>query len=358
MSTSRRTHTALALLTTAILSACATTGRDGAPLQVLVPVYYGTDRIVDDVDDPGDYYGAEHAAPSYGVATVALSTRKQGNTEFADWTRWAPRPDARNRNELLRVEPLELSAYRQRLGNDARSNERAIVVYIHGYARKFEEVAINAAILAYELNIDGVPAMFSWPSSGNPLSYGKDVEKMQRSTATLRAFLDELASTEGADTVHVLAHSLGNRGVLESLAAIAANAQQAWKFGEIVLISPDVEVRDFEREYLPVLAGVDSRITLYTSEDDIPLRASNWVNRTERLGDASNGVFVDERVETIVVSDVDGLFEGHISHLDVAEVQADMALVINEGRTPEDRPGLATVNTMDGRYWRAIKRTQ
>ena len=139
---------------------------------------------------------------------------------------------------------------------------------------------------------------------------------------------------------------------------IAERPDREWRFGEIVLMSPDVEIGVFESKYVPMLRAIDSRVTLYASEDDIPLRASNLVNRGERVGDASKGIFIDDTIETIVVSDVDGWFEGHVSHLDVVEVQTDLALVINENRHPEDRPGLATVNSTDGRYWRAVKRTQ
>jgi esterase/lipase superfamily enzyme len=85
--------------------------------------------------------------------------------------------------------------------------------------------------------------------------------------------------------VHVIAHSMGNRGLLRSMQRIASGAQHTARtvFGHIVLAAPDIEARVF-RDLVRVYERVAVRTTLYASSKDRALVSSGIVGV---LGDRS-----------------------------------------------------------------------
>ena len=85
---------------------CATRPVDDIPLQVMVPLVYVTDRILDGDTRPARYYGGGRGQPQAGTASVAVSTLGSGTSAFADWRRWEPRLEgARNEDELVSIKP-------------------------------------------------------------------------------------------------------------------------------------------------------------------------------------------------------------------------------------------------------------
>ncbi len=350
-------------LAIAALAGCA--GQSGVyvageqPLQVLVPVMYATDRAVKDRSNPGRFYGSERGSVGYGVAHVAISTKKQGASPVAHWSRWQPLIGKRkNRNELYSVEELSESDFFDVLNTRAAENgNRSALVYIHGYSKKFRTVARNMAITAYGMNLEGIPVLYSWPSKGDPTAYKADVENMRWSAPHLYRFLEDLAAQQWIDTVHVIAHSLGSQGLLQALKALSdSHAEDTpWKLGEIVLFAPDLDTAEFTADVLPWLMAVESRITLYVSAKDVPLQTSKAVNRAPRLGDAKGGILVADGIETVDVTPTISVFVGHSAHRDSPEIQADLHYLVNERLGAASRPTLEPVEVDEGRYWQAVK---
>jgi hypothetical protein len=54
----------------------------------------------------------------------------------------------------------------------------------------------------------------------------------------------------------------------------------------------------FRRNYLPALLELGARVTLYATDNDVPLQASERVNRYPRLGDAKAEIFISDGIET------------------------------------------------------------
>jgi len=350
---------ALACLPLALTACASTTPRPAqtVPLQVLVPILYATDRDIVDTANPEKFYGAGRADMSYGVATVALSTRKQGESAVADWSRWQARDtNPKNRNELLSIDTMAKRTFGQYLDSKvADAADRSVLVYIHGYSRKFDTAARNMAVLAYEMDFRGVPVLYSWPSKGSPLAYADDAESLQQSTAHLLAFLRELVTERDVDTVHVAAHSMGNRGLLKALVKLVQDqdVNADWKFGEIVLFAPDVGEVTFQRQYLPLLQNLESRTTIYVSAVDVPLRTSTKVNSSRRIGDANEYVFVVDGIETVDITTVTRAIGAHSAYRGNPELQADLYYLINQRLPADDRPTLLPVDSERGRYWSA-----
>lgn len=344
---------AIALFLLLLLAGCAATPQPGdVPLQVLVPVLYATNRSLDDAAAGGSNYTSSRGPVSYGAASVALSPRKEGESPFADWTRWQPRPGAgQNRNELVDIEPLEATSFEGRLDAD---RGRPVLLYVHGFRRDFDIVAIETAVIAYETNVDAIPMFFSWPSSNSVFGYVSDTTNMRWAAADLSDTLTYLLDQAAVSTVHIIAHSLGGNGLLEALDDLSRDgAARVDKLGEIVLSSPDVDSDLFRREFLPVLRRLGVRVTLYATDSDVPLQASHRVNRVRRLGDARPEIFIAEGVETVVYSDVVTILNSHDAHVEIGDVQADLHYLIEEGLGAAERPTLEPVDTEQGRYWRA-----
>ena len=345
------------VLAAAFAAGCATQAPVEGPVQVLIPVYYATNRSpMSSEDDDHGYYSDERGNLSFGKTLVALSTRKQGESPFVDWTRYEARTsEPRNRNELLAVEPLDAEVFGATLDTvSAAEGDRSVLLFVHGFRRSFEIVATEVAAIALETNIHGVPMFFSWPSANSSLGYTADVNSMRWSAADLRETLKFLLARESIARVHVIAHSLGGDGLLTALEDLSRDdAARVDKLGEIVLASPDVDVGLFRRNYWPALQALGTRVTLYATDNDVPLQASEVVNRFRRLGDAKAEIFIGDGVETIVYSDVVTFMNSHDAVVEITDVQADLHYLLVEGRGADERPTVTSVETDRGRYWRA-----
>ncbi len=345
------------LLAAALVAGCATQAPVDGPAQVLVPVFYATNRspLPGETDEP-DFYSNDRGDLGFGKTLVALSTRKEGESPFADWTRWEPRSGAtRNRNELLAVNPLDTETFGATLdAASAAADDRSVLLFIHGYRRSFEIVAREVAAVALETNLHGIPMFFSWPSANSSIGYIADVNSMRWAAADLRDTLKFLLARESIGTVHVIAHSLGGDGLLAALEGLSRDGTaRIDKLGEVVLASPDVDVGLFRRDYLPALQELGARVTLYATDNDVPLQTSERFNRYHRLGDAKAEIFIGDGVETVVYSDVVTFMNSHDAVVEIGDVQADLHYLIVEGRGADERPTLTAVDTDEGRYWRS-----
>lgn len=102
--------------------------------------------------------------------------------------------------------------------------ERDAVIFVHGYNVSFEEAALRAAQLGFDLGIAGVMAFYSWPSKGSLKGYPADEASIEASEGFIADFLTRMASQSGAARVHIIAHSMGNRGLLRAIDRIASTA--------------------------------------------------------------------------------------------------------------------------------------
>ena len=339
------------------LSGCAAITQP-EPTEAIIEVLYATDRNLTGKQDAKSYYGVERGDMSYGFCEVAINVEKS-KSEFADNSIWrvgfedkpGKRGDLRNITKLDKNDFFR--HFTDRINN---SKDKSALVYIHGYYRTFEIAARTAATLTYEIKYQGIPVLYSWPSRHELSAYHGDTTSIDWSTAHLRAFLEDIARQTNAQTIHVVAHSLGNRGFVNAFIDVLKNPDitNNWKFGEIVLVAPDLDRQIFERDIAPIITKVPSRITLYVSAIDIPLLASKTVNLYRRLGDASEEPVIIEGIQTIDASQVVNLATGHTYYRENPRVMADLYYLINERRDASLRPTLEAVETAGGRYW-AVK---
>ncbi|WP_455210660.1 alpha/beta hydrolase [Kaarinaea lacus] len=353
------------LITIFILTAygCATTPQDNNPhlkpnpKEAVVNVWYATDRGSTRKDNLKEYYGKERGEMSYGICQVAIDL-DAGITPFVDNTLWQlnTEKDLSDTTELREISTIPKKEFFAQMQQQLNaSGENSILLYIHGYMRSFEMATREAARLAYEISYKGIPALYSWPSRDSLMNYIADVAGVDWSVANLRQYLVDLTlNTEGA-TIHVVAHSLGNRALLNALVKLQEQSKEhnlTWKFGEIVLVAPDFDRATFKRDIAPVLIDSGSRITLYVSAVDIPLLASKMLSAYPRLGDGREGPTIIPGIETIDATEAVGWASGHTYYRRNFQVLSDLHHLISNHMGAAERPTLEAVESPEGIYWK------
>lgn len=171
------------------------------------------------------------------------------------------------------------------LGRAALSKRQALI-FVHGFNVDFDEATKRLSQVAFDLEFDGALIAFSWPSMGNQLRYLTDRQRADASVDQFVRFLDQLSADLPGVTLHVMAHSMGNRILTRALHKIAVRSTDATrpKLGEVILAHADATqgwcaklgaVRPFVRG-----------ITNYANRDDAALRLSRGI----RLGEARCGL--------------------------------------------------------------------
>ena len=237
---------------------------------------------------------------------------------------------------------------------DGKSNGLPPVLYMHGFYISFERGCRRALILKESLDLEGRFVLFSWPSDGAILNYTRDEADLYWSVYPLRGVLDEMIGRFGAGNFHLVAHSLGTRGVMLALVLLAQTQQyERPLFNHVVLIAPDIDVGIF-KQYLPLVRPLARNITVYVSSNDSPLALSRQVHGYPRLGEAGEHLEGLTDIEIIDLSDIPiRAPSGHVYHLYQSLVTKDLDQLINQNKTAAQRTNLKQVGENQWRLQKA-----
>ena len=168
----------------------------------------------------------------------------------------------------------------------AHSPKRQVLVFVHGFNNSFEDAVYRFAQIVHDSGTQAVPVLFTWPSKASVLSYGYDRESATYSRDQLENVLKGLVADPRVGEVSILAHSVGNWLVLESLRQMAIREGRiAPKIRNVLLAAPDVDV-DIAREEIADMGPQKPAFTLFVSRSDKALALSkNLWGSTARLGD-------------------------------------------------------------------------
>jgi esterase/lipase superfamily enzyme/tetratricopeptide (TPR) repeat protein len=318
-------------------------------------VWYGTNRRPNDPGDAGKGYSARRdTVVHYGSCRVFIPKSHKIGSIGSPWLkRLLTMTDDRLR--LLGIEESRQEAYWS--GIAARlaaidAGERCALVFVHGYNVLFQDAALRAAQIGFDLSVKGAMAFFSWPSQGSTSGYPADEATIEASEGVIADFMTDFAEKSGAAAVHIIAHSMGNRGVLRAVNRIAAKAQRRTgkPFGQVILAAADVDA-DVFRQLSAAYADVASRTTLYVSKRDLAVEASRWLHNFPRAG-LMPPTLVLPGIDTINVTNADLTMLGHGYVAEARHVLTDMHALITHGAPPNERFGLREANNEEGeRYW-------
>jgi esterase/lipase superfamily enzyme len=316
---------------------------------VRVQVYYATDRKREK-EIPAEY-GNKRGGMEYGQLVVTIPPdHRPGELESPSWVRlgWS---DRQKHVVLERVVILTRPEMFSRLAASVRSvSRREVFVFVHGFNVTFRDAARRTAQIAYDLNLQAVPVLYSWPSqgTGGPIGYTRDSEVMDYTAGDLSTFLEQVATQSGATKIHLLAHSMGSLALSKALQRIG-NTRPRMSHS-VILAAPDIDADVFRRDIASVLRNVAKRITLYASDDDGALDVSKKVNGVPRVGQAGRTLVVLKDIETVDASRIEGSWLGHSYIAESKEVLDDLfaATILDQ---PADRRNLRRKTQGSLPYW-------
>ncbi|NJD32867.1 MAG: alpha/beta hydrolase [Gammaproteobacteria bacterium] len=186
----------------------------------------------------------------------------------------APRPDA----EAFFA---QVDALLQRIGN------RDVLVYVHGANTDFDRAAAQAAQFQHFLGRDTVVVVFSWPSAGTMLRYGRDVATARRTVPSFARLLELLSTHTRAAHLNVLAYSAGamiaSPGLARAAGDQAGTGPGQLRLGEIYYAAPDIDFPLFV-DNLPRYEDHVRRVTVSVNMGDRALSFAQWIHRVSRAG--------------------------------------------------------------------------
>jgi esterase/lipase superfamily enzyme len=300
-----------------------------------LPVFYATTRAPAPEGEPGHYVNAMGKGLTLGVADVRLGG--------PDWT-WdqlvasdltntvaQARPGAVERVDELgtlrpdagpgETERRFIAAIDARL---AKTRNKEIVLYVHGYRVTFDEVAVQMGSFAHFLG-HGAVVTFQWPTGLNFWNYLTDCPRAERYIPDIERLVALLALSS-AERINILAYSCGSPLLAAALARLRArHAQEGrtglakrYRIGNVIFAASDVDFKTFAHQDVPPILDLAQQLIIYASRNDRALGFSSLLAGASRLGkpdiaDLSpqelERLAADPRLQAIDVSDVRGAHE-------------------------------------------------
>jgi esterase/lipase superfamily enzyme len=331
----------------------------GGGVVVAVITGYGVVRTEHRIDRLGIEYGGargpfddpEGPYCHFGTVTVGIPAgHVEGELERPGLFSGEPWEDPAKHVMVLTVAPKSGGEFFGELR--VKGRERAFV-FVHGFNVTFEHAALRTAQMAYDLDYDGAPIFFSWPSKGRLTGYLTDESTVAWATRHLKDFLRDVRRSLPKSTIHLVAHSMGNRALTEALRRLRTEieAEALPRFQEVVLAAPDIDAATFTEDIAPAIRPAAERVTLYASPSDRALAASKQVHGYPRAGDAAGGVVTAKGVQSVLVAIPDLDLLGHSYYGDSGRLIDDLVALLLFRRHPELR-GLTRVGEGPGIFWR------
>ena len=317
-----------------------------------ITVFFGTNRSK---APKGAFYGTTRDSMHYGRCLVSVPKARGIGTipRPSIWTLYKV-----NRKKHFTVQSVAedtrtdfVKTLRQYVG---ACSSKDLLLFVHGFNVDFVSAVYRTAQISADLDFPGASLLFSWPSKGSPspLAYTHDETQARWTLGDLRAFLELIVEQSGATTIHLLAHSMGNRALSEAIGRVGMAAARGGGplFNEIVLTAPDIDTDTFVHDIAPAIVPTARRVTLYASSRDKALAFSKKVHAYDRAGESGQKIVLVDGVETIDVSAVDTNFVGHFYYGENKSVLSDIFNLL-QGQPPSKRFGLKQKTKNKRLYW-------
>ena len=174
----------------------------------------------------------------------------------------------------------------------ARSKNKHVYIYVHGYKVVFENPLLVATELWHFLGYDGVFVAYAWPSTPSRFAYIKDSDTSDGYARNFRLLIEAIAKNTDVEQIHILAHSNGTRLVTRAMAQLALTRQhqtakenyEELRIRNVILLGSDLDRGVFGSFVADGLLDVSMHMTIYMSEYDKALGISQFLTRRQRLG--------------------------------------------------------------------------
>jgi esterase/lipase superfamily enzyme len=299
-------------------------------------------------------YGNARGELEYGECIVTIpKIHKEGKIERPSI--WRLEVQERSDRHIIvksverRDDKAFFDAVRRRVAESPRED---LFVFIHGYNVSFETAARRTAQMASDLEFQGAPIFYSWPSQGGLLQYTVDENNVAWTVPHLKQFLHEVVAQSNAKAINIIAHSMGNRALAAAIRELTLETRPTGKqFNQIVLAAPDIDAEVFKRDIAPMLTQQANQVTVYASSRDQALVASKLVHGYPRAGDSGSNLVVFPGVETIDVTEVDTGILGHSYYGNSQPILQDLEQLFCTSSGAARRPWLEPAERDGQRYW-------
>jgi esterase/lipase superfamily enzyme len=321
----------------------------------VVRVFYATDRRATGDVAPGKIYGGDRQLDEglhLGTLDVSIPhDHRMGHIERPTIWKLEFREIPGKDVSLLSVVPKSEREFYSELATQVQSSaNKDAFVFIHGFDNTFEQAAWRTAQMSYDLQFKGAAIMYSWPSKGKLTEYTADEATIDWATPHLEKFLETVAVESHATTVHLIAHSMGNRALTRALTSMAAkHIGGPPMFQHVFLAAPDIDVGVF-RQIAATFPSIAHDVTLYASSRDEAIAASEKLHQFDRVGDSTH-ICVMPKIDTIDATAVDTGLIGHAYYGDKRSILADMFTVMQTGSPPGQRFGMHSAMLQQMTYW-------
>ncbi len=287
---------------------------------------------------------SSHGPLDYGTCKVTIPpNHKIGHLDSPSLFKLEFKEDPEKHVMLHRVIREDKQVFYDQLNDAIGEAERdQALVFVHGYNVSFENAVKRTAQIVHDLKFDGAPICYSWTSHGALADYTKDMANADATVVALQTFLEDTVRETGSTTLHLVAHSMGNRALLQALDRIAVGSTRGDNkmFGQLVMAAPDVSVNDFRSRYVPSAKKLAQSVTLYASSRDRALLASTEIHGHNRAGLAGENLVVMEGLDTIDVSEIDTSLIGHSYYGDHPELIRDLRALVELSQPASKRSWL------------------
>jgi esterase/lipase superfamily enzyme len=322
---------------------------------VVYPVWFGTNRKPTALGD--GFTSERHDRITRGRVEVHIpEAHRFGETGTGFLKRLWRRELRDDRLRLQHVENQERDAFfsdiHKAMQTARESGEQPhALFFLHGFNVTFEEAAIRAAQIHVDLAVTGATAFFSWPSRGSVVAYPVDEASIEASERAITDFLLDFTTNCGAEKVHVIAHSMGNRGLLRALQRIAASAEMSSKvkFGQVFLAAPDVD-RDLFLDLARLYPEHAERTTLYASNRDLPVHLSSKLHDAPRAG-YFTPYTVAPGIDTVAVPGFNIDLLGHAYFAQAAALLHDIYDLMRNNKAPATRQRIRAARRDGSSVW-------
>jgi esterase/lipase superfamily enzyme len=237
-------------------------------------------------ENPGELYSGERGdGLSFADIAVSIPPDTAHKAGEVQWPKTIPGNPATD-FVTTGVSRLDARATRAWLdSHGSAANKHRVLIFVHGYNNRFGDAVFREAQLVHDSNAEVTPILFTWPSRGSVFAYGYDRESANLSRDALEQLLDMLVRDPAVREVDILAHSMGNFLVLETLRQMAIRDRRIpAKIDDVMLAAPDVDV-DVFRNDIADMGHPHPKFTLFASRDDKALALSRWIWGSDaRLG--------------------------------------------------------------------------
>ncbi|WP_232453167.1 alpha/beta hydrolase [Burkholderia ubonensis] len=339
-----------------VLAGGAMSSADAA--YVVQKVYFGTDRLVTGPASAPVFSTTRADHLTYGEVHVSIPrNHKQGELESPSVWLLQFQADPGKHITLLRTATLAGDAFWSALRQNLHASpRRSVLVFVHGFNVSFDDAARRTAQMAFDLQFRGATIFFSWPSRGklSQLAYSADEQAIIDAQPHLEQFLREVLAQSGADSVYLIAHSMGNRGLTRALASLAvSDPHSVGLIKEVILAAPDIGATEFTEQVAPGLLKLGAPVTLYASSHDKALVASNTWHNGARLGESAHLVVL-KGMETIDASAAQSDLLGH-SYYGQRTVLDDLFYLVDKDMRAPERCCLHEMPSGSQSYWVFMK---